>query len=71
MREKGLVILPIEEYQRLSEHAVPEYHLSGKAAEKLDKLVEEGLRDYAAGKTTRAPSLKEALKEYAKKNRKC
>ena len=57
MREKGVVVLPIEEYRRLSERAVPEYYLSGKAAERLDKLVEKGLRDYAAGKCRKIKSL--------------
>ena len=70
MREKGVVVLPLAEYERLTERAVPEYYLAGKAAEKLDKLVTEGLRDYALGKTVRASSVKEALREYGKKNRK-
>ena len=69
-REKGLVILPIAEYRRLQERAVPEYFLTGKAARDLDKLVEEGLREHALGKTIRAASVKEALRTYAEKNRK-
>jgi len=43
---------------------VPTYYLKRKEAEKLDKLVEEGLRDYQEGRTTSAFSLKEALKIY-------
>ncbi len=70
MREKGVVVLPLEEYNKLSERAVPEYYLTGKAARDLDALVEEGWRDYHAGKTIRASSVKEALRIYAKKNRK-
>lgn len=56
-RDRGVVILPVAEYQGLLERAVPEYHLTGKAAEKLDKLVEEGLRDYKAGKCRKIKSL--------------
>lgn len=57
MREKGVVVLPLEEYERLTERAVPEYYLNGKAAGDLDKLVEKGLRDYAAGKCKKISSL--------------
>lgn len=57
MRDKGVVILPIAEYQRLQERAVPEYFLTGKAARDLDKLVEEGLREYKAGKCRTLNSL--------------
>lgn len=57
MREKGVVILPIAEYRRLQERAVPEYFLVGKAARDLDKLVEEGLREYKAGKCRTLNSL--------------
>ena len=67
-KEKGVVILPIREYQRLLERAVPEYYLKGKAVKDLDRLVEEGLREYHAGKTIGASSLKEALKVYERKN---
>lgn len=57
MREKGVVILPLAEYQRLQERAIPEYFLTGKAARDLDKLVEEGLREYKAGKCRKLNSL--------------
>ncbi len=53
----GVVVLPIEEYRRLSERAVPEYYLTGKAARDLDKLVKEGLRDYESGKGRNIQSL--------------
>jgi len=36
---------------------VPVYHLKGKAAKRLDKLVEEGLRDHREGKTRKIKSL--------------
>ena len=66
MKEKGVVVLPLAEYKRLTERAIPEYYLTGKAAEDLDKLVEEGLREYREGKTIQASSLKHALRKYAK-----
>ncbi len=65
-KTKGVVVLPLEEYRRLTERAVPEYYLTGKKASALDRLVKNGLRDYHAGKTIQAPSLKEALRKYAK-----
>ena len=56
-KQKGVVVLPIKEYERLVRASVPEYFLTGKAAKRLDKLVEEGLRDYRTGKTRRLRSL--------------
>lgn len=56
-KSKGVVVLPIEEYRRLSERAVPEYYLTGKKAKALDKLVKEGLRDYELGKCRSIKSL--------------
>lgn len=58
-QEKGIVILPLKEYQKLCERAVPTYYLVGKEAEELDKLVEEGLREHAIGKTRKIKSLKD------------
>lgn len=57
MRKKGVVVLPLAEYERLSERVVPEYYLTGKAARDLDKLVEEGLREHQAGKCRTIKSL--------------
>ncbi len=68
-KDKGVVVLPVKEYQRLIAAAVPTYYLSGKEATDLDKLVEEGLREYRAGKTFAAPSMGEALKRYRKQER--
>ncbi|PIS39602.1 MAG: hypothetical protein COT33_01110 [Candidatus Nealsonbacteria bacterium CG08_land_8_20_14_0_20_38_20] len=48
--KKGVVILDLKEYERLREETTPTYYLKGKEAEKLDKLVEEGLREYKKGK---------------------
>lgn len=56
-REGGVVILPLREYKELCERAIPTYYLKGKEAEKLDKLVEEGLRDYRKGKCKTIKSL--------------
>ena len=68
-KEGGVVILSLKEYQKLSERAVPTYYLKGQAAEKLDKLVSNGLKEYRAGKTIKARSLNEAIKIYAQKNK--
>lgn len=67
-KEDGVVILSLQEYRKLAERALPNYYLAGSAAKKLDKLVEEGLREYREDKTIRARSLHEAMKTYAKKN---
>ena len=64
-----VVALPLKEYRELQERAVPTYQLYGKEAEELDKLVEEGLRDYEEGRTIEASSLDEALKIYEKRQR--
>jgi hypothetical protein len=56
-KEKGVVILPLKEYQKLCQMAVPTYYLEGKEAKELDKLVEEGLRDYKKGKCKAIKSL--------------
>lgn len=58
-RKGGIVILPLRKYQELCERAVPTYRLKGKEAEKLDRLVKKGLKDYALGKTRRIKSLKD------------
>jgi hypothetical protein len=56
-RKGGIVILSLREYKRLCERAVPVYYLKGKEAEKLDKLVKEGLREYRRGKCKTIKSL--------------
>ena len=62
--EGGVVVMSLKEYHRLLERSAPTYYLKGKAAERLDKLVEDGLKEHREGKTITAPSLKEALKIY-------
>ena len=56
-RRGGVVILSLKEYQKLLIRAVPTFYLSGHAAENLDKLAEEGLKEYREGKTRRIKSL--------------
>ena len=53
----GVVVLSLKEYERLNRLAVPTYYLSGKAAEKLDRLVEEGLKDLEKGRCKTIKSL--------------
>jgi len=56
--KKPVVILPLEEYERLKRMVeVPTHRLSGKAAERLDRLVREGLKDYRRGKCKKLKSL--------------
>ena len=66
-KQKGMVILPIKEYQKLL--GIPTYYLMGKEAEKLDRLVEKGLEDERRGRTIEASSLKDALRKHGKKHR--
>jgi len=56
-KKDGVVILPLRVYQKLCERAVPTYYLKGKEAKELDKLVEEGLREYRKGKCKSIKSL--------------
>ena len=52
-------MLSLKEYQKLAARAVPEYYLTGKAAERLDKRVKEGLKEWREGKTKTIKSLKD------------
>jgi hypothetical protein len=56
-KKGGIVILPLREYRKLCEGAVPTYYLKGKEAEELDRLVGEGLRNHRLGKTRKIKSL--------------
>lgn len=56
-KQGGVVILPLKEYQKLCERATPTYYLKGKEAEKLDKLVKMGLKEYRDGKCKTIKSL--------------
>ena len=50
-------------------HKVPAYQLHGKAAERLDKEVGLGLKEYRAGKMITADSMREALEKYARRKK--
>ena len=60
-QEGGFVVLPIKEYHKLREASAPTYYLTGKAAERHDREVEEALKEYREGKTITADSLSQAL----------
>jgi len=68
-RDEGVVILPIKKYEELVSNAIPTYYLTGKEAKKADRLFVEGMREYKAGRTIKAGSIKDALRTYGK-NRK-
>ncbi|MBI2633501.1 MAG: hypothetical protein HYW78_03935 [Parcubacteria group bacterium] len=56
-RSKGVVVLPIREYQKLCEQIVPTFYLKGKKAQELDRLVESGINAYRKGKCKAIRSL--------------
>lgn len=58
-KHKGVVVLPIREYERLVAAALPGQRLKGSAATKLDMLVTSGLRESKNGKTRAIRSLAE------------
>ncbi len=55
--EKGVVILPIEEYRRLLRDAAQGVYLTGKEAGDLDRLVRSGVRARKVGRTKKILSL--------------
>lgn len=57
IKDGGVVILPVEEYKKLSERAVPTYYLAGEKAIALDRLVSRGIKDYKKGKCKTIKSL--------------
>ena len=62
--KKGVALVDLAEYRRLQQAAAPTYYLTGKAAEDLDREVEEALRESREGKTIQASSIREALAKY-------
>lgn len=70
IKNDDLIIIPRKEYEKMKAQMPPTFYLKGKEAEKLDKLVKDGLREYERGETISATSLKEALKLYGKKGKK-
>ena len=68
-RKGGVVVLSLEEYQKLLVQAVPTYQLYGKEAKELDELVRDGMREYEAGETVEASSITEALGKHGRKKK--
>ncbi len=58
-KAKGVVILPLREYERLIKNTAPTYYLRGASARKLDALVSHGLAAHKARKTKIIRSLAE------------
>lgn len=56
-KARGTVTLSVKTYRQLLDAAIPTYYLTGKEATALDKLVKEGLREHAEGKTRTIRSL--------------
>lgn len=56
-RQRGVVILPLKQYQDLIRGAAPTFYLKGKEAAKLDRLVKSGLKELRAGKTKKIKTL--------------
>ena len=58
-----LIVIPRKEYEKMKTQISPVFYLKGKGAKRLDKRVNEGLREYYKGKTE---SLESFLKrEYS------
>lgn len=57
--KRGVAFLDLAKYQRLQQAVVPTYYLTGKAAEDLDREVEEALQEDREGKTRRIKSLRD------------
>lgn len=57
IKNDDLVIIPRKEYEKMKAQMTPTFYLKGKEAEKLDKLVKDGLKDYQEGKCKTIKSL--------------
>lgn len=57
IKNNDLVIIPRKEYESMKARMFPVFYLKGKKAEKLDRLVKKGLRDYREGKCKTIKSL--------------
>lgn len=53
----GVVVLSLEEYERLRERAVPTYYLHGSDALSLDRSASRALREHRSGKSKTIRSL--------------
>jgi len=67
IKDDDIVIIPRKEYEEMKASMIPSVYLKGRAARRLDKLVEEGLQEYNVGRTIKASSLKDALRIYKKR----
>lgn len=52
-----LIILPRKEFEYMKSRMFPVVHLKGKSATRLDKRVENAIRDYREGRTKKIRSL--------------
>lgn len=57
IKNDDLVIIPRKEYEKMKAQMIPTFYLKGKEADKLDKLVKDGLKDYRDGKCKTIKSL--------------
>lgn len=57
IKNDDLVLMPRREYEKMKAQMTPTVFLKGKAAKRLDRRVEQGLRDYREGKTRMICSL--------------
>ena len=53
----GVVVLSLEEYERLRERVVPTYYLRGNDALTLDRSASRALREHRSGKSRTVRSL--------------
>ena len=61
-KSDDLIVIPRKEYESMKAQLLPAYFLKGVKAKKLDKRVEEALRDHKQGKTEKLESF--LKKEY-------
>ncbi|MEK7150047.1 MAG: hypothetical protein AAB688_00300 [Patescibacteria group bacterium] len=57
IKNDDLVIVSRKEYESLKACTIPTFYLKGKEAEKLDKLVKGGMKEYQGGKCKTIKSL--------------
>ena len=68
IKDDDIVIIPRKEYEEMMASMIPSVYLKGRAAKRLDKLMEDGLREYREGKTEPLGSF--LKREYPKLHRK-
>jgi len=57
IKNDDLIIIPRKEYETMKAQILPTFYLKGKEADKLDKLIREGLKEYQEGKCKTIKSL--------------